>query len=89
MNLINKIQRAMTGQKMLKVEIYDETEVVFVIWEGETPISVWPLSRKIELVTYGDEKNFSAEDLDELSKIMKIISENWEEIDSWLLGWDE
>jgi hypothetical protein len=89
MNLINKIQRAMTGAKMLKVEIYDEEEeVVFAIWENETPILVNPSSRTIKLVAINDIE-YSAEDLEELSKIMKIISINWDEIDEWVAGWNE
>ena len=88
MNLISKIQHAMTLSKMLKIELYGEYEVAFSVWESEAPILVNPASAKVEFESVNESK-YNAEDLEELAKIMRIIQENMKEVQEWVKGWND
>jgi hypothetical protein len=66
--------------KWLTVNIYDEDEIVFNIWEREFPISVNPRTREICTNLEGYNWKLSKDMLEEIVCVMSIIEENMDEI---------
>jgi len=81
-NLIQQIRKVITSPdcNIIKIEIWSDTEIAFLIYDREIPIGVNLKEDDVYLDCEMFPERLTADELNEISQIIKIIEKNINEI---------
>ena len=87
MNILKEIFNCLGDEsREVKITLYPDQEVVVELWERNLPLIISKNNDRCYLDTSMTEFEMTAEMLEEVLKVMKVIDNNIDDIKSWTKG---